>query len=362
MEQRLKAIFVGCVLVGALSWGRAEAQHQDPNGDAENTQQVKEAQQPKNPIRTHVNEVIVPVTAIDRKGEFALNLTQRDFRIFDKGVEQKINRFDIDADPLAIVLIVEANLRLQAMAPVIQGMGSIFTETVMAQSGEACVVSYGSVADVSQSFTEDHDAVEKAIANIRFQWSDSNLYDAMAKGVELLSSRPSQYRRILLVVGESQDTGSQVKLRQVLRDAQLANVVIYAIGPSSTAGDLRYGKGESPGQRPPPQLKLPKLPPIAGVTPFTEVAIWMLTRGTNEISNHQLEVAAASTGGIHYRALHEETIRKALDRIGGELHVQYVLGYTPSTDPDAGFNKVDVTVGRPNITLRARPGYFVASP
>jgi hypothetical protein len=38
-----------------------------------------------------------------------------------------------------------------------------------------------------------------------------------------------------------------------------------------------------------------------------------------------------------YRALHQETIRTALDRIGGELHAQYVLTYAPSSDlpPDS---------------------------
>lgn len=349
----------GLVLAAELSSvGRTHVQHQDASTDSERKPQMDEAPQSKKPIRARVNEVIVPVTVIDKKGEFVLDLTQKDFKVFDNGVEQEINRFDIDADPLAVALLVDANLRLQAMVPVIQGMGSIFTETVMAQSGEAAVLTYGSTADVRQPFTQDHDAVERAIAAIQFQWSDANLYDAMAKGVQLLRTQPAPYRRILLVVGESQDTHSHVKLSQVLRDAQLANIAIYAIGPSSTAGDLRYGKGETPGQRPPPQLKLGKLPPIAGITPYTALAIWLLKRGTNEISNHQLEVAAASTGGVHYRAFHEETIRKALDRIGGELHVQYVLGYAPSIDPDAAFNEIRVVVARPNVAVRARPGYF----
>lgn len=308
-----------------------------------------------------MNEVIVPVTVTDKKGELVLDLTQTDFHVFDKGVEQTIDRFDVDADPLAVALVVEANLRLQAMAPVIQGMGSIFTQTVMALNGEAGVITYGSTAEVRQPFTTDHDAVEKAIANIRFQWSDSNLYDAMAKGLELLKAQPAQYRRVLLVVGESQDSHSHAKLSQVMQEAQAANIVIYAIGPSSTAGDLRYGKDESPGQRPPPTLKLPKLPPIAATSDYAAVAIWLLTRGTNEISNHQLEVATASTGGIHYRALHQETIRTALDRIGGELHVQYVLGYAPNPDPYEGINEIRVTVSRPGVKVRARPGYSASA-
>jgi VWFA-related protein len=232
----------------------------------------------------------------------------------------------------------------------------------MALSGEAGLITYGSTMGVSQPFTKDQDAVEKAIANIQFQSSDSNLYDAMAEGLEALKAQPSWYRRILLVVGESQDSRSHAKLGQVMREAQLANVVIYAIGPSTTAGDLRHGKNESPGQRPPPTIQLPRLPPIAGTSPYTAMAIWLLTRGTNEISNHQLEVAAASTGRFHYRAIRDETIRTTLDRIGGELHAQYVLSYAPSSNPPAGFNEIKVTVSRPDVAIRARPGYYVYKP
>ena len=339
---------------------------QTPDAGSASEPRGKDAmsQAPQTPgrIRTHVNEVVVPVTVIDKKGELVLDLAQNDFHITDKGVEQKIERFDVDANPLAVVLVVDANLRLQAMAPVIRGMGSIFTETVMALSGEAAVITYGTAPEVSQPFTRDHDAVEKAISNIQFQWSDSNLYDAMAKGIDMLNSQPAQYRRVLLVVGESQDTHSHAKLSQLLQEAQLSDIVIYAIGPSSTAADLLYGKNETPGMRPPPTLKLPKLPPIAASSPYTALAIWLLTRGTNEFSNHQLEIAAASTGGIHYRAFHQETIRTALDRIGGELHAQYILTYAPNPDPYEGFNEIRVGVDRDGVKVRARPGYYAVAP
>jgi len=360
----MRRLETGVVLLTLLFLPAVGAQTPDAGSTSEPRGKDGMSQAPPAParIRTHVNEVIVPVTVIDKKGELVLDLTQKDFQVFDKGAEQSIERFDVDANPLAVALVVEANLRLQAMARVIRGMGSIFTETVMALGGEGAVIAYGTTPEVSQPFTQDHDAVEKAISNIQFQWSDSNLYDAMAKGLELLKSQPAEYRRVLLIVGESQDTHSHANLSQVMREAQLAKVVVYAIGPSSTSGDLRYGEDEAPGQRPPPTLRLPKLPPIAGTSPYTALAIWLLTRGTNEISNHQLEVAAASTGGIHYRALRQETIQTALDRIGGELHAQYILSYAPNPDPYEGFNEIKVSVDRADVKVRARPGYYVAAP
>jgi hypothetical protein len=67
-----------------------------------------------------------------------------------------------------------------------------------------------------------------------FRAPEMRLYDGMARAVQLLKAQPSSYRRIMLVVGESRDYSSEAQLGQVLREAQLASIMIYAIGPSST--------------------------------------------------------------------------------------------------------------------------------
>jgi hypothetical protein len=115
------------LLFTALPAPRATAQNGiAPPGQNDN-QQTTESIHGKDRIRTHVNEVIVPVTVTDKKGDLVLDLVQTEFHIFDKGAEQSIRQFDIDADPLAVALVVDTNARLRAMTPVIQGMGSIFT-------------------------------------------------------------------------------------------------------------------------------------------------------------------------------------------------------------------------------------------
>jgi hypothetical protein len=99
-----------------------------------------------------------------------------------------------------------------------------------------------------------------------------------------------------------------------------------------------------------------------GTLDLMPAAIWLITRGTNEIKNHQLAVAAAATGGVHYRALRDRAVHTALDQIGSELHAQYIIGYAPSVERTAGFHEIKVTVTRPDVTVRTRLGYFVAAP
>jgi VWFA-related protein len=322
-------------------------------------------------IRVYTNEVIVPVTALNSRGELVLDLARKNFHVFDRGVEQPIDRWELGGDPLAVALVLETSTHIEMMAPVIRGIGSIFTETVMALDGEAAVITYDSTVEVRQPFTQDHDAVARAIAKLDFEAPEARLYDAMSTSVDMLKQQSPRFRRVMLIIGESQDYLSDSKLGLVLREAQLSNIAIYALGPSSTTADLRYGADGLPtirlpgplpsvttGALPHDPLNRPQFthPELDLLTP----AIWLIMRGTNEIQNHQLEVAAAATGGVHYRALRDSTIRSALDRIGAELHAQYILTYLPAGERSAGFHEIKVSVERPGVTVRARPGYFLA--
>ena len=196
---------------------------------------------PQAQILVRTQEVMVPVTVTDKQGRLVMDLAQKDFHVFDNGVGQKIMRWDLDGDPLEVALVIETSAHIRMMAPVIHEMGSLFTENVMALDGEAAVITYDSAVDVRQPFTQDHDAVEKAIRSVEFDTPEMKLYDAMATAVQMLATRPPARRRILLIVGESQDSSSHAELKSVIHDAVLNNITIYSVGPSSTAADLRYG-------------------------------------------------------------------------------------------------------------------------
>jgi VWFA-related protein len=314
------------------------------------------------PIRSRVNEVVLPVTVLNAKGAMVLNLSENSFHIFDNGEEQKIDGFDLGGDPLAIALVVETSSHVRPMAEAIRNMAIIFTETVMASQGQAALITYDSKIDLKQPFTQDHDAITRAMGNLSFTEADMRLYDAMAAAVRQLQQQPN-VRRIMLVIGESQDRTSNAKLGDILRDTQRANITMYSVGLSSTAAELNGG-GEAnrvplPRSLPPARTYQPPPDQVHGayfdvLTP----AVWLLSRTTNEIKNHQLEVASAATGGIHYGTLNSRTMQAALDKIGSELHAQYIISYAPSAANTLGFHQIRVVVDQPKLTVRTRPGYF----
>jgi VWFA-related protein len=358
-------VFLALLPRGAPAYGQKVTTGSPQPEPGALTEKMAIADGQEHAIKVRVNEVIVPVTVLDSKGEMIFDLTKDKFHIFDNGVEQSIEQFDLGGDRLAVALVMETCSHIQMMAPAIRGLGSIFTETVMALEGRAAVITYDSTVNVRQPFTPDHDAIEHAISKVDFKAPEMRLYDAMSTAVGLLKVQPSNFRRVMLIIGESQDHTSDSKLGLVLREVQLANITIYAVGPSSTAADLRYGTNGSsgitlPGSLPSVSTQAPARDPMG--RPYFDVltpAIWLLSRGTNEIKNHQLEVAAASTGGIHYRAIGDRTLQSAIDKIGGEIHAQYILSYAPIAEGSPGFHKINVTVVRPKAIVRTRPGYFI---
>jgi len=329
----------------------------------------------KNPLRVRVTEITAPVTVQDRDGELVLNLEQKDFHVFDNGIEQKIDHFDLGGDPLAVVLLVETSSRVEPMLPAIRQCGIVFTQTVMGPTADAAVISYDDTVDIRQSFTGDSDAIENAIHKLQVGTSGTRLYDGISKSITLLSKQPPRLRRILLIVGEAVDRGSETRLGAALRLAQLSNVTIYTIGLSTTAAEFR-----NPHQYVPPSIGPPgtfpvPTPPGVPETPQNEqemeqggnadlmsLALWVVQHASNAVKNHALEVASTATGGVHISTMKDRSIEKAMDEIGGELHAQYTLGYHPSGDESSGMHEIKVTVSRPGLRIRTRPGYYLPPP
>lgn len=48
-----------------------------------------------------------------------------------------------------------------------------------------------------------------------------------------------------------------------------------------------------------------------------------------------------------------------MDRIGGELNNQYILGYRLSEGDRPGYHSLRVLVNRSKTTVRTRPGYYL---
>jgi VWFA-related protein len=333
--------------------------------------------QPK--IGVRVTLVNTPVTVRDSKGDMIDNLNAKDFRITDNGVEQRITHFDLGGDALSLVILVETSSRIAPLLPQVRKAGILLTETVMAANGEAAVVGFNDSVDKLQDFTANHDQIQNAFTKLQQGTSGSKLYDAMAIGVEMLTGRPlvaadtPGRRRIMLILSEATDVGSDTRFGAVLRQAQLSNVTIYSVGLSTTRAELQAApKDTTPHPTPPGTFGLPPQPGTVQ-TPETEdsrygsgnlmnAVVWAVQHVKDKTTGNPLEVATAGTGGAHLATFKDRSVEKAIDEIGGELHSQYSVSYIPTGTNDMGYHEIKVTLAKNGLKVRARPGYYVAPP
>src|SRR6185437_15749624 len=228
MRRRAQPGFAAIVLLGALIALPAFGQGQPagpiqvkpgarPQGKAASPQSQK-------PFRVRVALVTLPVAVSNHSGQPVLNLTQKDFQIFDDGVPQQITHFDQGGDPLSIVLVLETSPRVEPLLPEISKAGIIFTQMVMAGTGEAAVIGYNNEVDLLRPMTTDSDRVLNAIRHIKAGLDGARLFDAMDRAEDLMEQEPPERRRVIVVMGEKNDSGSETKLGLVLRRAQLANI------------------------------------------------------------------------------------------------------------------------------------------
>lgn len=327
---------------------------------------------PEGTIRLKVALVNAPVAVHDAKGELVLDLEQKNFHVLDNGVLQNIESFDLGGEPLSAVLVFETSSHIAPLLPAVQKSAILFTQTVIGPSGDAAVLGYDDTVDHLLPFTGDRDQIEKTITSLKPGTSGARLYDALSTAVGMLRDRPPSRRRVIIVVAEARDSGSEEKLGAVLREAQLSNIVIYSVGLSTTAAALRSPPAQSgPIQATPPGTF--GRPPIPGTaqTPTSEqqrdsgidllaLAVWAVQHATAVVKDRPLEVATVATGGMYQSTFRDRSIENAVDAIGGELNAQYTLSYRPTGSDAAGFHQIKVTVDRPGMKVRTRPGYYIA--
>jgi VWFA-related protein len=320
-------------------------------------------------IRTNVNVVIAPTTVRDRGGYFINGLQLQDFELYDNNKRQKISA-DVRDEPLSLVIAVQKSSNLNDIMPKIQRIGSMLNTLVAGQDGEVAVVAFDHRIQVMQDFTNETEKVSEAMKKIVPGSNNHRLVDVVMESIRMLKNRPVDRRRVLLLISEKRDKGSENRLREALTAGQFANVAIYSLDISTLVATLT-AKPEIPRPQSIPTTAQ-HIPAGGALTPTTidqqynngnyiPAFVDIFTAVKSIFVDDQLDVFTRFTGGKQYSFVSEKSLERAVTGIGEELHSQYLLSYTPDNQGEGGYHEIKVTVNRPNLEVRTRPGYWVAA-
>jgi VWFA-related protein len=325
-------------------------------------------------IRTTVDVVTAPVTVLDREGNYVDGLRPDQFHLLDNDKEQNIS-VDVSFLPISLVLVVQANDRVDTVLPQIQKIGVMITPQVIGDQGETAVIAFDSRIREMQEFTSDTDKITQALKNIHAGSSQSRMIDAVDRAVRMLSTRPPNRRRVILLVSETRDKSSEGRLRESLIDAQLANVSIYTIDISRLVTNV-MGKPEPPrpDNRPPAMTPLPSGVPATPNTvmqatgsdgssaQFVPLMVEIFKDVKGIFVDNPSEVFTQGTGGEQFGFMRQRGLEDAVLSVGAELHSQYLISYRPNNRTESGFHSIAVEVtGRKDLKIRTRPGYWLGA-
>ena len=315
--------------------------------------------------------VQVPVTVIDAKGKFVDGLEAGDFVILDNG--QAVSQAAIDTiatgtAPIAIVIAIQSSGISTAALNKIRKVGSMIQPLITGDRGCAAVVSFASRVRWLAECTNDAFKVTSAFDRLQpGEEKAARMLDAVHEGIERLRRRAGS-RRVLLLISESRDRGSEAQLDATVKEAQAAGVAVYSATysafktaltakPSDTAPVYLPSHPPSPPSRdgsPPGRENIPIPPPAQRVD---------IIGGIGELARlsqpETTKLFAAATGGVTLPFTRQKALEEAIEKLGVELHSQYVLSFPPPADAATGYHRLEVRVsGKSEYRVRARPGYW----
>ena len=360
---------------------------------------------------TQSSIVIVPALVRNKTGDLVFTLKADDFVLTDDGVPQKLTlEQDTGSEPLALVVVVEkggAGARefdnLGPLAPMLESIiGSV--------PRKIAVVSFDSQPKLVQGFTPRIETAVESIANLtpgcagrtnhqeecQAMGSRHNrveadngaaILDSLGFAVDLLRHEPFGYRRAILLVSETLDRGSHLKLEQAVRAVNDTNTAIYSIGFSTAKSEaVHYASRElpytmenggiafeNPHPNPPhgcmgketdpdPDLTHNKLMQfydcVTQLVPPLALAKMAAIATADALQRNVPETVAQLTGGEYFKLTNTRSLERDLGLIANHLPNRYVISFQPQS-PHAGLHILTVRVpGYANLAVTARRSYW----
>lgn len=297
-------------------------------------------------IRANVGLVLAPVTVMDRKGNLIDGLSINDFLLTDDGKPRKIRMDTSDTvlAPISLVILIQSSGISIPELNRIHSIGPMIKPLIIGDRGQAAVVSYDREVRVRQPFTSDSNKIQLAVEEINpYTVKTAHLTDAVLEGVDMLATRPENYRRVMLILGEARDRGSKAALVDAIERIERAGVTVYFGTYSAQASAWTVKPEDNPSM------------PSAGndvdfIAPIVELARLGKTNAADAF--------ARASGGRHLSFTLYSTLEAVISRTGEELHGQYLLSFVPESGGDA-FRRIEVRIpSRPDAVIRVRPGYW----
>ncbi len=313
-----------------------------------------------------VGEVLIPVTVKYSDGRLVEGLEPKDFTVLDNGRAVKLTYFTSDPFQLSVAVVLDIGMHEVSLSKVYDSLVSLVG--AFSPYDEFALYTYSSTVAQQLDFTNQSQRFQEALDQIKVYPGRNNgpealnspfsvgptvngvpingppiapvqtptreahvLNDAILRAALDLGKRDTRAgrRRVILVISDGQELGSQASYRDVLRVLESRDIQVQAVV---------VGGGALPVFK---QL---------GKFHLKEQGFWdLLPRYTR-----------ATGGGQVNSELTRNAIEDAYARITSDVRNQYTLGYPVKSTPSSMYHSINVIVARRGLKVSAKDGYYPA--
>jgi len=264
--------------------------------------------------QVEVQLVELYVAAQNTQGRLVRGLERDDFRVFEEGVEQEIERFEVMGTlPLTLGLAIDTSGSMADSLGEAKAAAGQFLARVVGPRDRSFALSFASTPNLLMPPTNDVEVVARAVGELRARGA-TVLHDGVITALSYF--RELEGQQALVVLSDGDDTASTFDFAETLDYARRSDASVYTIGLDipSTALQIR----------------------------------------------NKLRRLAAETGGRVFFINRAEELEEVYGQIEAELRSRYLLVYSPdpAPEPGSGFRRIEVEATERGVRTRTVRGYY----
>jgi hypothetical protein len=209
-------------------------------------------------------------------------------------------------------------------------------------TAKVAIVEFDSQVDLTRNFTRDASLITDDLRNLQPGDGGAVILDAVNYSVNLLKNEPDNRLRILLLISETRDHGSHVKIGDAVTAIGQSNAVMYALAFSPVLSNiLDTERGTNINEM------------HVGIN-FLDLAYQMAQAMRKNVPS----TIASMTGGEYELFATRKKFEARMNDFTNHLHSRYLLSFAPK-GPHPGMHQIRVRLKNAgNGTVLARTNYW----
>jgi VWFA-related protein len=315
------------------------------------------AQQP--PVFPTRVELVYVDVFVTKKSAPVTGLASTDFRVEDNGVRQEVELLDRAVVPTTAILVLDTSASVEGGHLVHMKEAARTLLSNLAPRDEAALVTFNEKVQLRQDATRDVRLVAAALDTVRPRGGT-----ALIDAVYLALKRPwGTGRPIIVLFTDGLDSASWLENEDLVQAARESSALLHVVGTEALGAPTFWPRPT--GSFPKRRTGVPQ-PGDPGRLASLRSAVARAGSRSKQADGESgyvylLRRAAETTGGAYWAVEATEDLPATFRRILEASAARYVLRYEPTGVPRAGRHRLEVSVRRRGVDVRARQEYVVAA-